>query len=205
MKENKQNFNGGYIGASQEAYDLLVKEYVPQKGITQNMIHGYLRVSNGMIIDESLQHSVFLELKQFYINNGALSWDEPTFNGFTSSEKIEIMKKMQGHKIKTISIKDEDRNELLSIVKYMANSFYSEVKDFEPLDTTNGLISQISNMVMDLQRKPKWYEDEANFPALIYTSEGFYVAKKKMEASYVFNGTDRLATKAERDSLYCEG
>lgn len=57
--------------------------------------------------------------------------------------------------------------------------------------------------------KKKWYEDESNFPALVTDGkDGFWSWGKEdlkiMFDSKVDNHNWRLATKEERDSLYCE-
>lgn len=75
-------FNGGYIKASQEAYDLFVMDtYLHTKNIKPENNGCYIiRKSKVEYWDEeSLIHiNVDLDYKQFYINNRALSWDEPT-------------------------------------------------------------------------------------------------------------------------------
>ena len=77
--KNKQNFNGGYIKASQEAYDLLVEAGIGIK-CNRRDIDQYYVVEDGCFFTASLsyiKHSFQKESKQFYINNGALSWEEP--------------------------------------------------------------------------------------------------------------------------------
>ena len=54
--------------------------------------------------------------------------------------------------------------------------------------------------------KPKWYEDEANFPEFVINwgySKGKVILSKK-QASNMLMDRWRLATQAEKDSLYCE-
>lgn len=67
------NFNGGFIIASKEAYDLLIElDYLDYTGNDwQN--DNYFEISEDMIYCGDVTNSI----KQFYINNKALSWDEP--------------------------------------------------------------------------------------------------------------------------------
>lgn len=75
LDEKKQDFNDGYIKASQEAYDLLIEAGYPDASIVDLPFHkNYLLVTfDGFIISQNIG----IDLKQFYINNKVLSWDEP--------------------------------------------------------------------------------------------------------------------------------
>ena len=68
------NFNGGYIKASQEAYDLLVEAGCKDNTGNFSGKYKYLDILNNIIYETNL---TMYPSKQFYINNGALSWDEP--------------------------------------------------------------------------------------------------------------------------------
>jgi len=82
LKETKPvNFNGGYIKASQEAYDLLRKN-----GVESAHYVSRDRQSKWLFVKDNIIYNVYSEddnvfqtkdYKQFYINNGELSWDEP--------------------------------------------------------------------------------------------------------------------------------
>jgi len=83
LKEIKPNFNRGWIKASQEAYDLLKKLpqfYKSGEGISEKDINiHYCFIVNETSLwkinrKEDVEKSKY---KQFYINNGQLSWDEP--------------------------------------------------------------------------------------------------------------------------------
>jgi len=68
------NFNGGYIKASQEAYDLLVEAGYKNTGKLWN----WIGILNDEIIHFNSESAIKEQfIKQFYINNGALSWDKP--------------------------------------------------------------------------------------------------------------------------------
>jgi len=78
--KKSSNFNGGYIKASQEAYDLLVKnDYKPLNNKTVDCIDFFFWIKDNKMIgtfDDIPNNKAYKE-KQFYINNGKLSWDEP--------------------------------------------------------------------------------------------------------------------------------
>ena len=91
----KQDFNGGWIVASQEAYDLLIEAgYKPPvyNNICFKTAGYHVRDNKFFIADIRDYHlcKESIEPKQFYINNGALSWDEP-----------------KGEEMETISIADD--------------------------------------------------------------------------------------------------
>ena len=99
----KQNFNGGWIKASQEAVSLLMKanyeigskypenckeykniEILPMGFTLDTDSNKYFVIFKGKVYlaTYGLITSEFWktkDLKQFYINNGALSWDKPSF------------------------------------------------------------------------------------------------------------------------------
>ena len=74
-------FNGGYIKASQEAYNLLVKSGYPDASIIDLPFDkNYLLVTfDGFIISQNIG----ITLKQFYINSGKLSWEESKYQSET--------------------------------------------------------------------------------------------------------------------------
>ena len=78
-------FNGGYIEASQEAYDLLIAYGVKERwfkfgytGRSRDMNKTFLLVYDNEFAGDESEISNSLSFKQFYINNGNLSWDRPT-------------------------------------------------------------------------------------------------------------------------------
>jgi len=76
----KQDFNGGYIKASQEAKKLLEengkKIEFNYQTIPDNDVH-FLVSENGKNFIKVNKDQLYEDQKQFYINNGALSWEEP--------------------------------------------------------------------------------------------------------------------------------
>lgn len=78
MSNKKQNFNGGYIKASQEAYDLLINDKELHTIFINRQYDGYYYIEDGKarwVADTAFES--LHKFKQFYINNKALSWDEP--------------------------------------------------------------------------------------------------------------------------------
>ena len=80
LKPQKQNFNGGYIKASQEARNLLEADSKAMKfnyqTIPDSDVH-FLVSEDGLGFMKVNKDQLYDDQKQFYINNGALSWDEP--------------------------------------------------------------------------------------------------------------------------------
>jgi len=74
METKPVNFNGGYIVASQEAYDLLIKlKYTMFDSF--ELTDMFLLVSNNTVYN--YRFDARKGYKQFYINNEELSWNEP--------------------------------------------------------------------------------------------------------------------------------
>jgi hypothetical protein len=76
-------FNGGYIKASQEAYDLLVENGITVETVyEEDGVDWYFLIHNNharYMEEGSVTYNKYkANNKQFYINNGALSWTEPT-------------------------------------------------------------------------------------------------------------------------------
>jgi len=69
-----KNFNGGYIKASQEAFDLLVKLYKDKSKIQLSFKGNYFVVFQDIFVVSQNKGGGD---RQFYINNGELSWDRP--------------------------------------------------------------------------------------------------------------------------------
>ena len=69
-------FNGGYIKASQEAHELLLLlNYEEDFDLASETKDKFFFVNGDTVRLDGLP--IFTMFKQFYINNGALSWDEP--------------------------------------------------------------------------------------------------------------------------------
>jgi len=88
------NFNNGFIIASQEAYDLLVEQYTSMLGYDKSF--DYMYIENNEITMCTLDYIELcneqeITYKQFYINNGELSWNEPEkeFEGFDFKNTFE--------------------------------------------------------------------------------------------------------------------
>ena len=261
MNLDKQNFNGGYIKASQEAYNLLIADIELHTIYINRQHDGYYYIDNGIARWVATFDELPYNPSLFHINNGKLSWDEPIHTSdirdldelptgdedmsmlgggncrwcgiyksnslkLSNHETLCLQEKNNQDKVdkqikkiftkETISITDED-GDIATKCGFEYPIYVCEIFFTDKYGVTHGRIDNESirwnskglsfthpdeYSLTPIQKN--WYENEDNFPALIYTSEGFYVAKGKMEASYVFNGTDRLATKQERDSLHCE-
>jgi len=91
LKEPKQDFNGGYIEASQEAYDLLIKAGYSMYRIKGMLAHHDVIIiySDGGVwmINSKKDAENNPSYKQFYINKGKLSWEKPKKTGFEESIK----------------------------------------------------------------------------------------------------------------------
>ena len=208
------NFNGGYIKASQEAYNLLV-----EGGYSARDSYGVLDQCYRFEDEKFLACGLgwckdFSKLKQFYINNGELSWDEPK-ELILGSE--------------TLKIKDEDgkvyefekpNNFLAELLKVIGSSYIVGLRNEVQMIrwdihgvcvvTTQGarLVEHASKYNLT-PIKPKWYEDESNFPCLIVSETNDWLGIKSKERFLYFTEDStskwKLATKQEVESLYYEG
>ena len=257
MKTNMKNFNGGYIKASLEAYDLLVEAgYSAFNQFTSlaDIIFKYYTIDNDLTIigttdDISSMDNFDYSEKQFYINNGALSWDEPTQLSATKGlDDLEILgEEMLSDGETTIEeimnseykhINDPKHiNNILSITDKDGKVYEFKKPDFECnlFEIHKGTIygranETVSKWQLNGKHLPpngynnynlapiqkKWYEDEANFPALVSynsTDQGdLYCTAYGYENEFLYDELNksiahlnhlRLATKQERDSLYC--
>lgn len=85
IEKLNEDFNGGYIEASQEAYDLLVKlDLQPLIGVnTEVYLIWYTDIDDKKIDKPYFTSETFntintkTDAKQFYINNSKLSWEKP--------------------------------------------------------------------------------------------------------------------------------
>jgi len=96
LKETKPvNFNGGYIKASQEAYDLLIANNISVEDVYEDDgVEWYFWIKKGhahYVEEGSPTYLKFIQTdKQFYINNRELSWNEPEeFDGFDFKNTFE--------------------------------------------------------------------------------------------------------------------
>lgn len=113
LKPQKQDFSGGYIEASQEAYDLLVESgYNP---LTYFKVDewDWIFIESNSDINSCKKDGIHINgLKQFYINNGALSWEKPSDEKTTNDKSSTITSSDDSSTIEelkeTISISDED-------------------------------------------------------------------------------------------------
>ena len=115
-------FNGGYIGeakGNREIYDLLVANTsLDTKGISPNSETGWFYIWNNKVQFTEYWHLLKKDLKQFYINNGELSWDEPTISKMEKVEPITIDIPATEFHVEAIQISDmEDLNDLPHVVK----------------------------------------------------------------------------------------
>jgi len=75
--KTKPNFDGGYIKASQEAYDLLVEAGYEPLEMWMNCTNVHYYIQANQINETCKPHRLDGKYRQFYINKGQLSWDEP--------------------------------------------------------------------------------------------------------------------------------
>jgi len=78
LVKQKLNFNGGYIKASQEAYDLFVMDIDLNTKSIRVKTSGYYYIINNIVLWVDKINCITILLIQFYINDGTLSWDEPS-------------------------------------------------------------------------------------------------------------------------------
>lgn len=221
----KENFNGGYIEASKEAYDLLEKAgYILREGVVIDENHDrYMVSSTGDILP--IHHKnvyVTVNNKQFYINNGQLSWVEPK-EGFDAKNLVDdLVGDVIATQAETISISDGDKvyefekpdfnckllfysdNEIHGVFRNEGSYYSCE------WSAITGIALHSTETVIELSDynltplKKQWYEDESNFKALLFRpkNSNFTIAKNKGQfLNLKLNGW-RLATKQERDSLH---
>ena len=247
-----KDFNGGYIKASQEAYDLL-------KAMKYEMFDDFLLTDKFIVISENTTYHYKTDMvpnfKQFYINNGALSWDEPYKKGKIPQSMINDLEQMNSmeDELSIIGEEDEketnynndsdvsngdtnrnsDRENVISIKDDNGVEYIFEKPEFEVLSIIYcnisgmifGIIKRSRDSVLTVTQwtpkgscstntdydltpiKPKWYEDESNFPALAVRGKELHIIIDKLSADYYLHHNTgwRLATKDEVMSLYYEG
>lgn len=229
------DFNSGYIKASQKAYDLLVIDISLNTKQIVAFDEGFYYIINDRVGYQKLRHEV-PSLKQFYINNGALSWlipnDEDVLDSIDKSEwKIIGDKAVESLKKEIIiSIEDENDGKVYEFEKpdNITVEFYSIKINNGQLYIFGATLNPSGIWVagrwcasgFDLINKydltpikPKWHENKANFPALIYHKGDYYVATEIKEDTLLISAVGdeicypdecRLATKQEYDSIYYE-
>ena len=209
----KNYFNDGYIVASEESYNLLVKigyqcrGYNPEKDMVFYTNHARFIGRKENFRD-----------KQFYINNGRLSWNKPK-EELEDSSILHSDIRMRKEDF-VISIKDDNgvvyefekpdfECELLKVYgDYMIGATLSETGKtwMEEKWTIAGKSKHHKKWNLTPLKK-EWFKDENNFPALVIGSNELFVIDTitslgilKIESNEL-----RLATKEELNSLYYEG
>ena len=119
IDKNKQDFNGGYIKASQEAYDLLVETGYTDTTDDDWKNDEYFEVSENIIYCGDITNSI----RQFYINNGTLSWGEPKGQTYTTENAVD-MNTYQDHPLNmSVPIHINNMEDLNELPIYEAVSF----------------------------------------------------------------------------------
>jgi len=222
-KQSKPNFNSGYIKASPEAYDLLVEMGYgkPPMGVKELLSWRYILIPDGNLMLHGLNTNAY-DAKQFYINNGALSWDEPEGkeDGQMEMENVNnsVSDSINTNKLdnQSPSITDDDGKEykfekpdfIVKLLCVAEGYIFGYIKDDVGLLPAshqwnlNGY--GIDNSDYNLTPIKPWYEEEANFPAFVINlgySKGKVILNKK-QAENMQMERWREATKEEHASLY---
>jgi len=87
------NWNGGFIKASQEVWNLLVKIGYKEAVIMNNGLFSHIYAKENEISMCNLEfinvcNEQKIKYKQFYINNGELSWNEPEIFRESTAHKV---------------------------------------------------------------------------------------------------------------------
>lgn len=254
LNKMKTNFNGGYIVASQEAYNLLVEEgYKPLNHATEHSVNEENGVwmiakssydfSKREIIEEfdaiygrCKNERWIFSAKQFYINNGKLSWDKPEeiappLQGKDYDEYVNSIEDLNelpiiGDEMKPISIKDdngvvyefEKPSFKCSIILKTNRWFMGTIANYNAPAIWDEFGRCLHQQVSDRSGnnkfnltpiKPKWYEDDSNFPALLIdVDNNFAICNEKIIWLNIYKNNYskyRLATEQEVQYLHYEG
>lgn len=220
-KEPKELFNNGYIKASDEAYNLLVKlGHKPIEGVPRDCDYYY--IGRDRIRCCSLEYAEMSYLTPFYINKGKLSWEEEDENSGVFSDSDTTMDNVCTGSAKDtiLSIKDEQGKELKFNTHGYKIKFFEVIENFihgaiyiddEWWSCEWDFLGQFlrctysgSERDYDITpTKPKWYEDESNFPCLMVNQFGRVHEVESMDHLKRCEGW-RLATKAEALALVVE-
>jgi len=190
----KQNFNDSYIVASQnkrEAYQIIINAGVIC-GQLFDWDATYWFIKDNLLKHSNIEYILHCGYKQFYINNKALSWDEPKDckncrgSGYIMGNACSICngtgEKTIKTKQETISIKDGDKEyvfekpeykcELLKVNKLGIIASLKidneEGEDFVLFSKDGQILQSLDGYSYDSRLyltpiKPNWYEDESNF------------------------------------------
>jgi len=226
--ETKQNFNGGYIKASQEAYDLLIEGGYERESHT-NELQKYICIDNNRITYVVKEFLNSFPHKQFYINNGVLSWEEP--KGW--SDKMEwteppILKDCEPTSANNAQVEINNMEDLdglpivgeeLRVTVTTSNPEIGDIVtktsvfDGNPINVTANETVTITKPIKSKDFiKPKWFEDESNFPALMVVGRVkdekiWWICEEQVEYMRFIDEYKvyRLATEEEVNSLYFDG
>jgi len=106
----KQNFNGGYIKAIKNKYKIsdMLGNLCINADPTFNFNAAYWYIENNILKNANIEYILHNKFKQFYINNGNLSWDEPKTVDILSQEIYKLLDIDEPIQINSM----EDLNEL---------------------------------------------------------------------------------------------
>jgi len=214
VNTKKQDFNNGYIVASEEAYDLLIADGYKPFSFNTKYGKDYFEVGGEALLDVKFQRVVFTSLdKQFYINNGKLSWDEPIqinsmedLNGLPTEGEVFLSEPSREIKqddyvtsyipttTKTLTITDKD-GKVCGDCRFKNDKRKCPMADPEAMADNNYCYNWYAI-------KPKWYEDETAKDLLQnirkYTTKPIEYIDDTEDAEKISDIIEIL------DSLYCE-
>ncbi len=123
--------------------------------------------------------------------------------------------------MQTISMTDEDGKEyefekpeniVIKVYEAFLGSIYGRMDNYVAKWTLDGVCIQIGANIYNVSKynltpiKPKWYEDEDNFPAMLTRKDGTSIDICWTKEYWVYQQHDyKLSTKQEVDSFYYEG
>jgi len=230
LKETKPNFNNGYIKASQEDLSevvvLLSNLHIPFNNTPHDTdLHKITIEGNEIKFYPSMAY--VKDLNQFYINNKALSWDEPHKPLEEMTPEYEGgVKGFSDKEIEPISAKNaqvEITSDDGTVYEFEKPEFECELYAVKTNSQDIVIIGAIKNK-QDVWWESKWsisgkdfnsatfnltpikQKEEIQFPALMTTEyKEFTNANNKDTLQTLLKMGWRLATKAEIDSLFYEG
>ena len=189
-----KDFNGGYIVASKKAFKLLIKEgYKPTENYVKEFPSIFISsvVKNGFFSDGCERMEGGLH-KQFYINNGELSWIKPKTDEEQKAEDEIVALALK----ETISIEDDNgvayefekhKTRLPKLLKVVETTRYNDIHiiGYVYLPEQNEIIAGhwdiLGNFVSGRANykdynltpiKPEWYDNKSIFPARVVGTSG---------------------------------
>jgi len=157
--EDKQDFNGGFISASHEAYDLLIElDYIASDGVAEMYSLYIVHEQSFMGSDNSKGY------KQFYINNHKLSWDKPTEQGeeddkvSSRTESLVVVSEDSSSSINDSNTDSSNNLGTISITDEQGKTYKFEKPEFECelLKIQGGFIYGVCDLVANQWFPQSW-------------------------------------------------